>query len=88
MLIINDLSVRVAGRLLIEHASAQIPTGARTGLVGRNGAGKSTLFRVITGELASETGSIGTPARGSVGTLPQEAPNGPEPLIDLSLIHI
>ncbi|MGZ9087041.1 MAG: ABC-F family ATP-binding cassette domain-containing protein, partial [Rhodoplanes sp.] len=85
MLVINDLSVRVAGRLLIEHASAQIPTGARTGLVGRNGAGKSTLFRVITGELASETGSIGTPARGSVGTLPQEAPNGPEPLIDLVL---
>ena len=85
MLVINDLSVRVAGRLLIEHASAQIPDGARVGLVGRNGAGKSTLFRVITGELASETGSIGTPARASVGTLPQEAPNGPEPLIDLVL---
>ena len=85
MLGINDLSVRVAGRLLIEHASAQIPAGARVGLVGRNGAGKSTLFRVIAGELASETGSVVIPARASIGTLPQEAPNGPEPLIDLVL---
>ena len=74
MLCINDLSVRVAGRLLIDHASAQVPDGARVGLVGRNGTGKSTLFRVIAGELAAETGSVVTPARASIGTLPQEAP--------------
>ncbi|MFO1099171.1 MAG: ABC-F family ATP-binding cassette domain-containing protein [Xanthobacteraceae bacterium] len=85
MLAINDLSVRLAGRLLIDHASAQIPAGARVGLVGRNGAGKSTLFRVIAGDLGSETGGIATPARASIGTLPQEAPNGPEPLIDIVL---
>ena len=85
MLAINDLSVRLAGRLLIDHASAQIPAGARVGLVGRNGAGKSTLFRVIAGDLGSETGGIATPARTSIGTLPQEAPNGPEPLIDIVL---
>ncbi len=85
MLCINDLSVRVAGRLLIDHASAQVPDGARVGLVGRNGTGKSTLFRVIAGELAAETGSVVTPARASIGTLPQEAPNGPEPLLDLVL---
>ena len=45
MLTIDDLSVRVAGRLLIDGASALIPDGARVGLVGRNGAGKTTLFR-------------------------------------------
>ncbi len=85
MLTINDLSVRIAGRLLIANASAQIPAGARVGLVGRNGTGKSTLFRAIVGELACETGGIATPARASIGVLPQEAPNGPEPLIDLVL---
>jgi len=51
----------------------------------RQHVGKSTLFRAIAGELASETGSVVTPARASIGTLPQEAPNGPEPLIDLVL---
>ena len=56
MLIIDDLSVRIAGRLLIEHASVRIPAGARVGLVGRNGSGKTTLFRVIAGDLAAEGG--------------------------------
>src|SRR5690606_8393970 len=56
MLTIDDLTVRVAGRVLIDHASAQIPTAARVGLVGRDGTGKTTLFNVITGELHAETG--------------------------------
>ena len=56
MLVINDLSIRVAGRLLIDGASVRIPDGARVGLVGRNGTGKTTLFHVITGELAAEHG--------------------------------
>jgi ATP-binding cassette subfamily F protein 3 len=39
MLIIDDLSVRVAGRLLIENATVRIPDGSRVGFVGRNGSG-------------------------------------------------
>jgi len=83
MLVIDDLTVRVAGVSLIEGASVQVPTGARVGLVGRNGAGKSTLFRVIAGDMAPEHGAVALPARARIGRLPQEAPDGPEPLIDL-----
>lgn len=85
MLSIDNLSVRVAGRLLIDHASAQIPTGARVGLVGRNGTGKSTLFNVIAGEFGAETGDVTRPSRSTIGRLAQEAPNGPEPLIEVVL---
>jgi len=85
MLIVNDLSVRIAGRLLIERAAVQIPAGARVGLVGRNGAGKSTLFRVIAGELAPEHGDVSLPRRWRIGRLSQEAPDGPERLIDVVL---
>ncbi|HSV26085.1 MAG TPA: ABC-F family ATP-binding cassette domain-containing protein [Xanthobacteraceae bacterium] len=85
MLVIDDISLRVAGRLLIERATAQIPDGARVGLVGRNGTGKSTLFRAIAGDIAVEHGSFARPARASLGQLPQEAPSGPERLIDLVL---
>jgi ATP-binding cassette subfamily F protein 3 len=85
MLVIDDVSLRVAGRLLIEHASAQIPDGARVGLVGRNGTGKSTLFRAIVGDLGVEHGRFSWPSRASIGRLPQEAPNGPESLIDIVL---
>src|SRR6266850_688261 len=85
MLSITDISVRIAGRLLIDHGTAQIVPGARVGLIGRNGAGKSTLFHAIRGELPTETGTITIPPRWRVGSLAQEAPNGPESLIDVVL---
>ena len=63
MLSITDISVRLAGRLLIDRSSAQIAPGARVGFVGRNGVGKSTLFRAIRGDLPTETGTIAIPPR-------------------------
>ncbi|MDA9430989.1 ABC-F family ATP-binding cassette domain-containing protein [Bradyrhizobium sp. CCBAU 51627] len=85
MLTITDLSVRLAGRLLIDSSSVQITPGSRVGMVGRNGTGKSTLFKVIRGELAAEHGSVTLPPRWRIGSLAQEAPNGPESLISVVL---
>jgi ATP-binding cassette subfamily F protein 3 len=85
MLSISDLSIRLAGRLLIDHSGAQITPGARVGLVGRNGTGKSTLFRAIRGELATESGTITIPPRWRIGSLAQEAPDGPDKLIEVVL---
>ena len=85
MLVIDDLSVRVAGRLLIERSSVRVPEGARVGLVGRNGSGKSTLFNVITGDVSGEHGDIEIPERWRVGRLAQEAPDGPESLLEVVL---
>jgi ATP-binding cassette subfamily F protein 3 len=85
MLVIEDLSVRIAGLSLLDGASARVPAGARVGLIGRNGAGKSTLFRVIAGDIAPEHGAIELPARARIGRLPQEAPDGPESLTEIVL---
>ncbi|MDA9539099.1 glycosyl transferase family 1 [Bradyrhizobium sp. CCBAU 21362] len=85
MLSITDLSIRLAGRLLIDQSSVQITPGSRVGMVGRNGTGKSTLFKVIRGELAAEHGAVTLPPRWRVGSLAQEAPNGPESLISVVL---
>jgi ATP-binding cassette, subfamily F, member 3 len=85
MLVLNDLSVRVAGRLLIDDASARIPAGARVGLVGRNGTGKTTLFRLIAGEIAPESGEVLIPPRARIGRLTQEAPGGSDTLLDVVL---
>src|SRR3954463_5503370 len=85
MLSITDISVRIAGRLLIDHGSAQIVPGARVGFVGRNGVGKSTLFSAIRGELPIEAGAIAIPPRWRIGSLAQEAPDGPESLIEIVL---
>src|ERR1700726_1271940 len=85
MLSISDISIRLAGRLLIDQATVQITPGARVGLVGRNGTGTSTLFRAVRGELATESGTITIPPRWSVGSLAQEAPDGPESLVEIVL---
>src|SRR6201991_573151 len=85
MLSINDISIRIAGRLLIENSTVQIVPGARVGFVGRNGVGKSTLFHAIRGDLPTETGTITIPPRWRIGSLAQEAPDGPESLITVVL---
>jgi ATP-binding cassette subfamily F protein 3 len=85
MLTLTDISVRIAGRLLIDHGSVQIVPGARVGFVGRNGVGKSTLFGAIRGEVPTESGSIALPPRWRIGSLAQEAPDGPQSLIDTVL---
>src|ERR1700687_1864226 len=85
MLSITDIAVRIAGRLLIDNSSAQIVPGARVGFVGRNGVGKSTLFHAIRGELPIEAGTIVVPPRWRIGSLAQEAPHGPEILVNIVL---
>jgi len=85
MLHINALTYRLGERLLIDNATAALPSGARVGLVGRNGAGKTTLFRLIQGELSPESGSISVPKDARLGSVEQEAPGGAETLIDFVL---
>ncbi|MCP4381282.1 MAG: ATP-binding cassette domain-containing protein [Hyphomicrobiales bacterium] len=85
MLHINEITYRIGSRLLLNHATVALAEGAKTGLVGQNGTGKTTLFRLITGELAPETGSIGVPKRTRIGQVAQEAPAGDDRLIDVVL---
>ena len=85
MLHINDLTYRIGERLLIDHASVALPTGARVGLVGRNGAGKTTLFRIVRGELSPESGGIATSKNARIGSVEQEAPGGAQTLIEFVL---
>lgn len=85
MLHINNLTYRIEGRLLFEATSAGIPAKHKVGLVGRNGAGKTTLLRLIAGEISLDDGEIRTPNNARIGLVSQEAPGGPESLIDTVL---
>jgi ATP-binding cassette subfamily F protein 3 len=85
MLVIENLTYRIAGRDILMGASARLPEGRRVGLVGRNGAGKTTLFKLIQGEIGSDGGDITLPARARLGAVAQEAPAGPASLLDTVL---
>ena len=46
MLQLNDVTIRIADRVLLDSVSLFIPAGQRCGLVGRNGTGKTTLREI------------------------------------------
>ncbi|MBD8894105.1 ABC-F family ATP-binding cassette domain-containing protein [Roseibium litorale] len=85
MLQITDLTFRIAGRTLIENASVTLPARTKTGLVGRNGTGKSTLFKIITGDLAPESGTVQIPKQSRIGQVAQEAPGTEQTLMEVVL---
>jgi ATP-binding cassette, subfamily F, member 3 len=74
MLTISSLVYRIAGRTLIDGASAQIPDGHRVGLVGRNGAGKSTLFALFNGTLHEDGGDFSVPRQWRMAQVAQDMP--------------
>jgi ATP-binding cassette subfamily F protein 3 len=76
MLTLTDLTYRIAGRTLLDEASAQINAGWKVGLVGRNGAGKSTLIDLIRGARQADGGTIQLQKSVRVGFVAQEAPGG------------
>ncbi|UTW57354.1 ATP-binding cassette domain-containing protein [Kordiimonas sp. SCSIO 12603] len=85
MLHINDITYRIGDRVLFEQATVGIPAGHKVGFVGRNGAGKSTLLKMILGEIGPETGEIKVRPRATVGHVGQEAPGGPQSLLETVL---
>ncbi|HIJ61547.1 MAG TPA: ABC-F family ATP-binding cassette domain-containing protein [Rhodospirillaceae bacterium] len=87
MLQITDLTLRLGGRPLFDGASVTIAAGQRVGLVGRNGAGKTTLFRLILGETQADAGQVQLHPRARLGAVSQDAPEGPESLLDCVLAH-
>ena len=82
MLRIDGITYAVAGRPLIEGASATVPAGHKVGVVGRNGTGKTTLFRLIRGELPLDAGSMVVPKGARIGGVAQEVPGSETSLLD------
>jgi ATP-binding cassette subfamily F protein 3 len=85
MLILDNVTVRIAGRVILDGASAAISDGRKVGLIGRNGAGKTTLLKLILSQHESETGKIELSKNWRMGAVAQEAPAGPQSLIDTVL---
>src|SRR3954465_13895680 len=85
MLTVSDLSYRIAGREILSSTGFSLPAGHHAGIVGRNGTGKSTLLNIISGKLHADSGTIEYPKLWRMGMLAQEAPGGPESLLETVL---
>jgi ATP-binding cassette subfamily F protein 3 len=76
MLIIDGITLRLGGHLILDRACSALPPKSRVGLVGRNGAGKSSLLKLIAGIYEPDNGAIETPSGLRIGYVAQEAPGG------------
>ena len=54
----QDVSKSFGDRAIIRDFTLRIQRGDRIGIVGPNGAGKTTLLKLMTGELAPDSGSV------------------------------
>jgi len=72
MLNIHKLSVGFGGEYLFEEISFRLNAGDRVGLIGKNGAGKSTLLKLLSKNMAPDTGVIASEKDLQLGFLRQD----------------
>ncbi|TAN52493.1 MAG: ATP-binding cassette domain-containing protein [Rhodospirillales bacterium] len=54
----KSICKRFEGAVVVDGFSTRVMRGDRIGLIGPNGAGKTTLLRLLTGELAPDSGTV------------------------------
>ncbi|MFA7604080.1 MAG: ABC-F family ATP-binding cassette domain-containing protein [Novosphingobium sp.] len=58
VIVAEHVTKRFGERTIIKDFSLRIQRGDRIGLVGANGSGKTTLLKLLTGELAPDSGEV------------------------------
>jgi ATP-binding cassette subfamily F protein uup len=54
----DAIGKRFGEKVVVDGFSTRVMRGDRIGLIGPNGAGKTTILRLLTGELAPDSGSV------------------------------
>ena len=85
MLNIQNMTFLQGGQPLFLQANLQVFSNQRVGLVGQNGCGKSTLFRLIRGELHSDSGEVSLQSGKTLAHVEQEIENSNHAAIEFVL---
>ncbi|HWE02430.1 MAG TPA: ABC-F family ATP-binding cassette domain-containing protein [Tepidisphaeraceae bacterium] len=68
---LTDVEKHFGKKVLFEHLNFTVYEGERVGFIGDNGAGKSTLFKMLTGEIEPDAGTVQISKSTKVGYLVQ-----------------
>ncbi|WCB45523.1 ATP-binding cassette domain-containing protein [Nitratidesulfovibrio vulgaris] len=74
LLSLQNITLNLGGRPLLDGATLHVEAGERLCLVGRNGAGKSTLLRLMGGDLRPDAGEVVRAQGMRFGHMPQDVP--------------
>jgi len=85
MLNITDLHYNIGQRTIIDNGNVCVQDGWRVGVIGHNGAGKSTLFKLISGDLDADSGTVSISSNQSMGMVRQDMPETDDALLDVVL---
>jgi energy-dependent translational throttle protein EttA len=77
----DDVSKSFGDTVLFEGLRFALPPGGIIGVIGPNGAGKTTLFRMITGQVAPDVGTIRVGDTVKLAYVDQNRPLNPEKTI-------
>jgi ATP-binding cassette, subfamily F, member 3 len=72
MINVENLTKSYNGEVLFDSVSFKLNPKEKIGLLGRNGHGKTTLFRLITGNVSPDSGTIIIPKYYRIGYVRQE----------------
>ncbi len=84
---LEDVTVRVGERTLLEHVSWHVGPGDRIGVIGVNGSGKTHLLRLLTGAVQPASGTVRIGQTAQVGYLSQEVTELPSELRVLEAVR-
>jgi len=70
--VLQNVTRQFGSQVVLAGISLELQSGQTAGLVGVNGAGKTTLFRLITGEVEPDMGTVTRSRDLAVGYLEQE----------------
>jgi sulfate-transporting ATPase len=68
----KDLAKAYGDKVLFEDVAFNLPRGGIVGVIGPNGAGKTTLFKMITGQIKPDRGSLRTGETVKLGYVDQD----------------
>jgi ATP-binding cassette subfamily F protein 3 len=72
MLRVQDVFKALSNKIILDKVSFEIRGSERVLIKGNNGSGKTTLFKIITGKLDADSGSVTLGANSNVGYFAQE----------------
>jgi ATPase subunit of ABC transporter with duplicated ATPase domains len=86
MLQVQNLTVEVGGRNVVQGATFTIMARDKVGIVGRNGAGKTSMFKVLGGDAEPAAGKVAR--SGQYGYLSQDPRTSPEAEKRSAISHV